>query len=627
MTDQQVCQSRTIIPTAAVAARQTWPKALLALACIFALADTGNTQAVTALVDGGGNVMQSPTIFLIFWLPTGFHYDSTGTAAADTTYEGLMGRFFTDVSGSAYLNILSQYPGTCGPPIIATQTPCFGAVTLGGTTVDTHAYPHAGTTADPLSDADMQTEVSTFITGRGLTPGFNTEFFVFLGNGAVTCLSVGNCDNTFPGFCAYHSAFTTTGATAGTAIYGVMPNLNSLSGCDESISSGPNQLAADREIIALSHEFSESMNDPVAGGWRSITPPFREIGDNCNTNGNPVLGNIASNGSNITINGHPYVLQTEWSNDVDNCIISFVNNLAGRTVQNTFTTGSDDLRGNSDLTAVLQANDGSSQGTIGKVNGQPGWDSSAPHVRVSSMTITAPLQQELLTLISHNDLFQTNDHWNIQSIDLKLRNPNGTIICEQVESGTPLASITDGSPATFPTPNCLPPPPKSEAVTCSVFDDGYTNVAGPSGAVYINSNMMHACIPDNTGTGTCRKWFGRCKTVQSNVPVFFFTFDDGSTNKEGPSDAVYINAFSTGIEACLPAASGAGLCHKWFGEGFTSDGRSVTCAVFDDGDTNPTFLSDAIYVRSINKNTMNMCVPDSTSNGICRKWFGTCQAQ
>src|SRR6202795_1349763 len=191
-----------------------WPRKVLVCVCIFLLVAVAGAQSLNDVTDNGGPVMQAPTVFLIFWLPTGFHYDSSNTAAADTTYENLMRRYFTDMSGSNYFNIMSQYPGVCGPPNIANQTPCFGGVTVGGTTVDTRAYTaHTGTATDPLTDGDMQAEVTQFINNQNLTPGLNMEFFVFLGSGVIECISTGKCDNTFPGFCAYHSSFQRNGNT------------------------------------------------------------------------------------------------------------------------------------------------------------------------------------------------------------------------------------------------------------------------------------------------------------------------------------------------------------------------------------------------------------------------------
>jgi hypothetical protein len=607
-------------------------RCLCVVACLFALSVTSLAQSITALVDGGGPVMQARTVFLIFWLPPGFHYDSSNTAAADTKYENLMTQFFTDMSGSTYFNILGQYPGTCSPPAIPTTTACFGTLAVGGTTVDTRAYASgAGTVKSPLTDADIRTEVTNFITTNKLTPDLSMAFFVFLGAGAIVCgpaTGAPGCTSAPAAFCAYHFSFATSG---GTAIYGVMPNLDSIGGCTESISSGPNQLAADRELIALSHEFSEAVTDPVVGstGWRASVNG-REVGDNCNPSGSPDLGSIASNGSNTTINGHLYVLQTEWSNDDDGCILSFVNNFAGATVQNTFTTGSDDLRDNSNVAGALQGQDGSSAGVFIKSPGQPSWDNGSIHVRVSPNALTAPVQQELLTLTSHNGLFQNNDHWNIQTIDLKLRNPNGTLICDETQTGSQLASITDGSPATFPTPNCLPAPPPQEAVTCSVFDDGDTNqVNPPSDAIFIsgrstNNEKGKACVPGGT-FGVCRKWFGLCQTVNTHVSITFQVFNDGYADPSVPSGAVYIP--QDGNQACIPDGTSKGFCRRWFGRGVTSDGRKVFCEAFDDGYANPTNLSDAIYIPHPIPGPGQACVPDPTPTGVCRRWWGRCVAR
>jgi hypothetical protein len=596
------------------------------LTCVLLLLAGAGAQ-VNDLTDNGGPIMNAPTVHLIFWLPNGFHYDPSNTAAADTTYENLMTRFFTDISGGTYLNILSQYPGLCGLPNTSPGTPCFGGVTVGAGTVDTGSYTtHAGTAQDSLTDADMQAEITRFINNQHLTSGLNSEFFVFLGNGVVTCLTGSACDNNV--FCAYHSSFQLNGNTV---VYAVMPNLVSLSGCNENISAGPNQLAADREIIAASHEFAESLTDPRVNdslAWDDTTGN-REVGDNCNTDGNPQLGTIAADHANVTLNGHRYVVQAEWSNDDAGCIVSFVNNFAGPTVENTFTTGSDDLRDNSTVSGSIQTTDGSSSGLIVKFQGQPTWNNNSIHVRVSPARLTAPVQQELFTLISHNGFLQGNDNWNIQAIDMKVRNANGTIVCEQNESGNPLGAITDGFPKTFPTPNCLPPPPPEENVVCSVFDDGYTNIEGPSDAIFIsgrttNNEQGKACIPGGT-FGHCHKWFGRCHTVNTNVPVKFSVFNDGYTSLVPPVDAVYIPR--AGNQACEPDATATGTCRRWFGRGVANDGRQVFCIAFDDGFANPTNLSDAIYIPTPIPGPGEACVPDPTPTGVCRRWWGRCVAR
>lgn len=166
-------------------------------------------------------------------------------------------------------------------------------------------------------------------------------------------------------------------------------------------------------------------------------------------------------------------------------------------------------------------------------------------------------------------------------------------------------------------------------VRCFVFDDGYTNMAGPSTAIYISGAQGgKACIPDGTTNGTCRKWFGRC-TTGDGEPVFFYVFDDqrGDTQR-GPVDAVYIP--SGGNQACIPDGTTKGTCRKWFGEGFGgTDGVAVACSLFNDGNSNVTTPSDAIYIppMSSTPGAGSACIPDGTSMGTCRKWFGDCFTQ
>lgn len=156
---------------------------------------------------------------------------------------------------------------------------------------------------------------------------------------------------------------------------------------------------------------------------------------------------------------------------------------------------------------------------------------------------------------------------------------------------------------------------RAENVQCFVYDDGYTNVAGPSDAVYF-LGPNRACIPDGTGTGTCRRWFGQCYTTVTRQPVFFRTFDDGYTNQSSPHDSIYVP--STNV-ACIPDGTAAGTCRRWFGLA-TANNRPVRCALFDDGYASMTASTDAIYFRGIRE----VCHPDGTGTGTCRKWFGRC---
>jgi hypothetical protein len=170
-------------------------------------------------------------------------------------------------------------------------------------------------------------------------------------------------------------------------------------------------------------------------------------------------------------------------------------------------------------------------------------------------------------------------------------------------------------------PNQCGPLAIGQGVECYVFDDGYNNVAGPSQAIHF-SDSGQACIPDGTSTGTCRKWFGRCRTTDvSHSSVFFSVYNDGGADKSGPSDAVFVPGANT---ACVPGNGGAGICRRWFGQATTFDGSPVECRVFDDGGANKVkYASESVYRHS----STSSCVPDVSGKnpyGLCRRWFGEC---
>src|SRR5262245_59349699 len=61
------------------------------------------------LPPGNGDVMPSTTIYYVFWLPTGQHYESN--AAGDTNYENLLIRWANDMGSSQFHNLVTQYYG------------------------------------------------------------------------------------------------------------------------------------------------------------------------------------------------------------------------------------------------------------------------------------------------------------------------------------------------------------------------------------------------------------------------------------------------------------------------------------------------------------------------------------
>lgn len=431
------------------------------LAFVALCAGPGGLCAQVAIPDQGGSIMQTPTtVFLIFWLPTGSVYDTTANLnpAGVGNYETLMQRFFTDLSQSNYFKILTQYPGTCGSNVPAQQS-CFGSgnITVGGLFVDTRSYPHAGTQQDPLSDPpDIQGEVQRIITNNNLTAGLNTEFFVFTAAGIQEC-SFGSC--TFSGkglgqpFCAYHSAFTN--ANNQPTVYAFIGDV----GCGQQvISTAPNgQISSDGTLISVAHEFFESFSDPLLNNWVIPGSSLTEIGDNCSW----ALGTLMKDGSNISLNGNPYVVQEIWSNNDDGCVLSSTP-ISGASIENNFSGFG--VRSDTSTSNVLQT-DTNSENLPVHVEGNVAWQTGTNHIRVSPFTVTSipgllqpwsPMLDESFSLTSHPTGSEGNDQWVLDSIDAKIRNPNGSIVCEQISNfdiGHP-PTITDGIPFAFQTPNC-----------------------------------------------------------------------------------------------------------------------------------------------------------------------------
>jgi hypothetical protein len=120
-------------------------------------------------------------------------------------------------------------------------------------------------------------------------------------------------------------------------------------------------------------------------------------------------------------------------------------------IEFTIQTGGDGLRGNSSVTATLM----SANGTILQVlplkdQNQPGWDNNSTNT--VSLELKQPqhpceIQHVQITLESHNGFGETDDNWNVQSVNIALSN-NGADKREfLVASGDPLQRLTKSLPS------------------------------------------------------------------------------------------------------------------------------------------------------------------------------------
>jgi hypothetical protein len=288
-----------------------WTRRLLAAAMLaLTLGGVDSTEAAN-LSPGGGPVMVNPIkVYLIYWLPAGFVLDATvwERNAGIGNFELLTQRFFNDISATSYFNIVIQYPGTCGSSSCVVQN-IAGAVALAGHWVDAQAYPHAGTQSDALQDIDIQNEIQRAISQNHWSVDANSEFFVFTGVNEINGDEVEECQTavscTFNAFCAYHGY-----SSINKAPYAYLSDASfNSSGCSEGINYAPNgQLSSDREVVLMSHEFFESVTDPLqnCSGWCDPVTG-QEMADKC------------SQGVDVYLNGNLYAVQQQWDNNSSQC--------------------------------------------------------------------------------------------------------------------------------------------------------------------------------------------------------------------------------------------------------------------------------------------------------------------
>ena len=238
---------------------------------------------------GGGAVEITNHNYAIYW-------DAANkTTPVSPTYHGLIERFFADVGGSALFNTTTEYYSGSG----ATKQTIKNVSTFGGAATITKNFPSGGVT-----DADLQQVVRDAVAANGWSVGVGNEVFVYTAPGGETVSS----------YCAYHSYITIGSATMQ---YADEP-YGGQSGC--TVPSSPNHdQAADSIINTTSHELWETITDPNTGdGWTALSGD--EGSDECNF----MFGSTDAFGGDVRMNGHSYMVQSEWRNSQSpfGCVMS-----------------------------------------------------------------------------------------------------------------------------------------------------------------------------------------------------------------------------------------------------------------------------------------------------------------
>lgn len=213
-------------------------------------------------------------------------------------------RFLHDLSDSKFIHLTDQYVGT-------TATNRYPV----GTSVSTKFTLFTNT----IGQTDLLQIVHA--AAKNLGTGYGHIYHVFLPKGVDTCFdqtsvcySPDNPSSFF--FCAYHGSVDF--ADIGHVILSIEPYQN-VPGC-QAAPPDPNGILADSTNSVLSHELIESITDPDPGsGWvaaKSLLALGAEIGDLCEPLGN---NNAQFLDPVISLNGHNYEIQTEYSNKFHAC--------------------------------------------------------------------------------------------------------------------------------------------------------------------------------------------------------------------------------------------------------------------------------------------------------------------
>jgi PKD repeat protein len=291
----------------------------------------------------GGIVLHATRPYLIFWDPD--------NAIANGT-EDVFEDYLTDTSGAGLAStdvyaVGRQYTDATGfADDGQTFTPATQAL------IDTQPFPGSDASSCPdggasacVTDSQLQTELTRLIAAKGLPVGDGPDapvYFMITPVNVNVCFSGSQCAD--DSFCAFHSNFE--GATAGSqeVVYASIPLLDANKDCQEDNTTGvqaPNDRQADGAwpdvaVDNMSHEYNESITDPVFDGWFSGASGNEEA-DNCEAWGPaddpfdalnphaylPTLGGSDASGDlfDQSIGRGRFYTQSEWSNGQADCLL------------------------------------------------------------------------------------------------------------------------------------------------------------------------------------------------------------------------------------------------------------------------------------------------------------------
>jgi PKD repeat protein len=287
----------------------------------------------------GGPVMLTTTLTPVFWNPSGLGlgYEAGYEAEIEQFIDGLA----AESGGEGnFFSVLPQYyeqsggikhvayQVTAGEPQLDAK-----ALPTGAGEQCTDPFPSSPSPRKCVTDLGVTNELRSLIETRKLPTGIGHEYVVFFPEGMDSCFDAAGTECSGNSYCGYHSTLL--------SIYGSqeVQYANEPDNADAAFNKGcmaeEGVTAAYATVDTTSHEVSESVTDPevnVVGklGWydkeEAGGQEYGEIGDMCAwefKQGDAAgSGPEAVEGPNQMIDGHPYLLQTEWDNAHSTCSIS-----------------------------------------------------------------------------------------------------------------------------------------------------------------------------------------------------------------------------------------------------------------------------------------------------------------
>jgi hypothetical protein len=241
----------------------------------------GGTGATSALIDHGGPVINTPTIYII-WYGNWNQTNGSDTAAG----QQLIRDWASSISGTPYYVLNASYSTTKLVSGNVNFTPFANETTDTGTKTR-------------LTDNNIRSIVDSAISSGRLPYNANGVYFLITSSN-VTASS---------GFCTQYCGWHTSGnLTRGRVRYSFVGNANRCLNACAAQSTSPNGNAGiDAAISVLSHELEEANTDPDLNAWYDSSGA--ENADKCAWTFGSTLTQVNGYYYNMTFGGHNWLIQ------------------------------------------------------------------------------------------------------------------------------------------------------------------------------------------------------------------------------------------------------------------------------------------------------------------------------